>query len=501
MNNWITKKKFNLLLIIYTLFLLLFSWFVSNPMRAAKIDRYVLYSIDDIFHYCYVRTASINPLALLNPYAKPLYTLIGTIFYNIFPFGLLSLRIMNSLFSVATLLVLGKLMKKMRVEELYIFLAIAMTALFPIYFLASISALTEIMFAFVLILAIYLFYCKRWLGSVLAVSLLPLIRQEGLLFLFIWSLFVIKNKKIKYLVFIFLPTILWVFLNWFIWNRPVIYSLLHQIYFIIAKINQTPPSQTVGSFFGATSFMIILYQPLFILSVIGWWRTLQDRSYRLISACWGFYVFFLLSFYIGHIIIFRTVSRELRYIVPFVPIMILYSVLPIKTIISSFGLTKKHVKVLFFGLFGIILIWATLNLRLLQEDVKVNEDALTPRNEREIEEITFWLNSYLKKNSINSIYVSGRFTTNKYIRRIWMNLDKDVRFYPTIDPYATEPKGEIKPLDIVNFDILRNSDIKGVFLIFNVSDNDRLGRQIDWVLIKSFPDIPLNFYLTGKTTK
>jgi len=172
----VTNRYILLGLFLILIFLFILDWFVSVPWRAARIDRYILFSMSETAHFYYAKNALTNPFIFINPNAKPLYAILSSAFLAILPFGLFSLKILNSLFSVAILFILYKLIKKNSMSEFAAVTAVIFTMTFPLFFLVSISALSELSFCFVIILALYLLYTQKFLYASILVSLLPLIR-------------------------------------------------------------------------------------------------------------------------------------------------------------------------------------------------------------------------------------------------------------------------------------------------------------------------------------
>jgi hypothetical protein len=74
----------------------------------------------------------------------------------------------------------------------------------PMYFLMTLTGLTEIQFGFILILSVYLFFDEKYLASAIIISFLPLSRSEGIVLL--PFLFIALLMKRKYYAVPFLAT-------------------------------------------------------------------------------------------------------------------------------------------------------------------------------------------------------------------------------------------------------------------------------------------------------
>ncbi len=167
---------------------------------------------DSYNHYLISKFAFAHPELLLDHWGKPLFTLITSPFSQ---FGFKGLILFNIILNLLTAYLAYLIAKKMNYK--YAFLAIPMVSFAPIFFITSISGLTEIFAAFMIMLSLYLIVKDKYIFATILFSFLPLIRTE-LIFLFPILLLFLAFRK-RYLA---LP---------FILTGIVLYSLIGGIYY------------------------------------------------------------------------------------------------------------------------------------------------------------------------------------------------------------------------------------------------------------------------------
>jgi hypothetical protein len=470
--------SFSLILIIF----LIFDWLVATSLRAAKIDHYILFSLAETSRLFYAKTALHNPFVFLNPNAKPIYSIISAMFIFIFPLGLFSLKVLNSLLSIGTLVILYKLIRKMGYGDFVATIAIILTLTFPLFFLLSISALTEILFCFFLTLAFYCFYLKRYFSSVLLISLLPLIRQEGALYIFIMLFLLLKEKKIYYAFILPIPLLVWILLNFFLLEHSFIYPL-----FVCVDLPGPTAKSDIMSLAELKNFLPAIFcHPLFFLFPIGFILAISKKHYLPIIISLICQSLFFIIAAIIQFLITKQVSYAFRYIVPLIPFMALITA----GIFNNLVLGKKS-KIIVVVFMSIVLIGILINrITALQKHPRVVAESITEKQERAIEEAVVWLKAFIKETGIQYIFYSGDMTDNKMIRRLKTYLVDSIAMYPV--------KEFREVYDPVTFKIIerefRNSTLTGLVLLLDPE------REKDFILskkiesLKNFPDIPVYLY-------
>ncbi|MFA6357366.1 MAG: hypothetical protein WCY09_01670 [Candidatus Omnitrophota bacterium] len=474
------KKKWLFLSLIFSVFLF-FDWFVSDQIRALKIDRNILYSIDDIFRFCYIKASFFYPEIFLNPNLKILSTLISRIFYQIFPLGMLSLRIMSSLFSVAAIYFLYKTTKRINPEKKLTILPVLFTLTSGVYFLISISTLAESMFIFCLVLAAYLFYSKRYLFSTVIMAFLPTIRQEGVIFLIVWVILLLQQNKSKYLLILFVPLFTWSLANCLILKHSFSYTL----FYFTHLTSQTPPGTLILP--SEISLGIVLsLLPAAILFGLGLIRELSNRKYLLIFLC----IFFHLGFLIlaDLIKLFKTgyLPYVIRLFAPSIPFVSIYMSSGLEFIMHKF-IQKKRGMVICLSL--VVLIATSLMIFRLKEFQKfsnVKNDSVSKKEILALDQAGLWLDDYMQRNHIAYLYALGGVATDRFIRRTWMGVSGKIRFYALVDSKILLDMFSFKRIPIIND--------KAIFISLSGNDSQYLS-SFKKEFLKGFPELPLEFFI------
>lgn len=466
---------------LFAFFLLGLIWFVSEPIRAARIDRYALYNIDDIFRFCYIKNSFDDLDNFLNPYTLPIYTIIANIFFRLPPFGMSSLRLVSAIFSIGIFILFFRLLRKLQFRNKYCLLALFMLATFPLYLLLSVTTHSEIMFCFFLLSSAYLYYSERYFLSTIFISFLPLIRHEGILYIQIWIFILLIKFMPRYIPLLLMPSFFWGIINITLLKRTLLeafcYNIVHR---------PQPPLDTV-IFFPQIKFInFIGYYLFFILFLFGFFSKAFDRKLRVISvittAHLGYIFFIVTTVYLTTNAFFHE-YRPLVSIAPFICLYALYPIRKFATKICGNSYKKENVLiitflVIFLGLF----IW---QLDRFQKDPKVIEESLTPRQEKELKIACNWLNSYLKKENINNVYIEGTTAPTKIIRRVWMYLPVHINYYCSYT--------ESRILHIIKWRTFPHHIVKGAIITIDRNNLEKLIKP-QHTLVKAFPDVPLYFY-------
>ena len=415
------------LIIIFSLLLailLIFDWFVSDPTRAAKIDRYILFSMAETSRFNYAKAAICNPLVFLNPNAKPLYMIIASMFVFILPFGLISIKMLNSLLAIGILGVTYKLVRKTGLDDFHASIALILTLTSPMFFLLSIAASTELLFCFFLLLAICSFYEKKYFNSALLISLLPLIRQEGVIYFAICSYFLIKAKNAKYLFVLPIPLAIWILLNRVLLSHSFVYP-----FFVFVDMPGPTPASSVMSLAELKSFLPLIFcHPLFFLFPIGLMFKVADKNYRPIVVSLILHsIFFIVAAIIQYLTIKHT-SYYFRYIVPLVPLMAIMAATLFRKVKDN-GLKISLIVLIFIISLGMLV----AKINAFQQHPRIVSESLDEQEEKSIKEATVWLNDYMQKNGLRHIFYPGNLVTHKIIRRLSVYLSFGATMYPVKD--------------------------------------------------------------------
>ncbi len=157
-----------------------------------------------IMHYQYARWALANPENLLNSWANPIFTLFAA------PFALLgfkSMQLMNIMLGILSGYFAYRVAKELKMKSPL--LALVISSFTPVFMITFFGGTTEIMFAFVAILATYLLIKNRFIAGALVISLLPLISLDGLILIPVYTIYFIRWRKPKYIPLMFSTLVLY----------------------------------------------------------------------------------------------------------------------------------------------------------------------------------------------------------------------------------------------------------------------------------------------------
>ena len=213
---------------------------------------------DSVQHYLFSKYAFKYPELFLHHWAKPVFVLLSAPFAQ---FGFVGMKIFNCLLAVLTGYFTYQSSKRLQLK--HPILALLFLFFAPLYFTLTFSGLTEPLFAFLLILPIYLILREKVLLSAIIISFLPFVRSEGLIIVgvFAFYFFIKKNYKL---------------LPWLA-SGHVFYGLVGFIYYqdLLWVVNKIPYA-SLGSPYGSGEwydfFIKINYTigiPLYLLLIAG----------------------------------------------------------------------------------------------------------------------------------------------------------------------------------------------------------------------------------------
>jgi ABC-type cobalt transport system substrate-binding protein len=147
---------------------------------------------DNITHYFISRYAFKYPELFLNAWGRPLYTILSAPFAQ---FGLHGLKLLNILLGISTAWFIYRIAKMLEIKTAVI--SIIFVCFTPLYFVMLPTALTEILFSFVLVLTVFLFIRGNYTASAIVISFIPFARTEGFILLpvFFFALWRVKQYK------------------------------------------------------------------------------------------------------------------------------------------------------------------------------------------------------------------------------------------------------------------------------------------------------------------
>jgi|GEM_PF-2130855 len=473
-----------------------FSWFVSSPVRAARIDSFILYNTDEVFRFYFVRLSLHSAYAFVNSYVRPVYMIVSSIFYNLLPFQMFSLRLMNALFSCGTLYIIWRLIRRIGFEDRAAVLAIMLIATNPIYFLHSISIHAANIFCFFLMVSAYLFYRKEYLLSVVFSSLLPLIRPEGYLSLVILPILLLNEKKlnIRYLVVLFSPLFVWMGMNRLLLGDGLLSRFSYQSLMLSNNVYGKNPLDGFALRFPdivitPPEFLLSSGYFAFILFLIGFIYRIFDKKYVFLSS--SFIVYFLFYSFFSIAINFGLEKVNIHGTMaitsaPIVPFMGIFAIVPIAILIKrkSIGWITVYICAAAFVISNISQIIA------FQRDPRLKWRALYSLAEEQVlKQAGSWLGEYAVEKGINKLYVSVDDVTQKFTNSFLLYLPPGLKFY-----MVSAQKGSIALLDLEMVKALPFEKENAIYLSSD-RNSVNLSNKVKCEPIKEFGPASLYFYL------
>lgn len=152
---------------------------------------------DNFNHYFIALTAWQEPHYFLDAWGRPLYTILSA------PFALLgyeAVKLFNVALGILTAWFAFLIAKRTHLRPSW--MVILFVAFTPVYLITLYTALTEILFSFVLVLAIYLFFRSSYVASAIVISFLPFARTEGYFLIPILGLALLMKRQWRALPFL-----------------------------------------------------------------------------------------------------------------------------------------------------------------------------------------------------------------------------------------------------------------------------------------------------------
>ncbi|MDG1176580.1 MAG: hypothetical protein P8N07_12420 [Flavobacteriales bacterium] len=282
-------------------------------MNLNRLDSYVFYSLlaltlvllcyvslfsevhfegsESIFHYFHSAAIADHPEIIVNHWGKPLFIVLS---YPFTFFGVKGVFIFNSLVMILSAFFSFKFGKKLGFKfafPLAIFVVFA-----PIYFRFAQSALTEPLFGLVAILSAYLFLNKKYLWSALVLSFIIFSRSEGMLFIPIYLVAFLIERKYWPILGLFFGFVVFGLIGlavdkgflWYYYDYPY-HDSAASIYgtgpFWNYFINQEHITGTPLSYFIAGSFFFVFIKFLLKIKTVFEHKNLVFLALILIPAC------------------------------------------------------------------------------------------------------------------------------------------------------------------------------------------------------------------------
>ncbi|MDX9695650.1 MAG: hypothetical protein RBT49_07640 [Bacteroidales bacterium] len=166
---------------------------------------------DNYAHFRLARYAFKYPRFFLDHWGKPIFTILSSPFAQ---FGFKGIQFFNVIAGLLSAFFAYLTVRKLEFNNAW--LVIIFTCFAPIYFIIMLSGLTEILFSLILMCSIYLFFDKRIIASSIIVSFIIFSRTEGFMFLILFLVGFIIEKRYKAIPFLLTGFIFFSILGYFV---------------------------------------------------------------------------------------------------------------------------------------------------------------------------------------------------------------------------------------------------------------------------------------------
>ncbi|WP_277029235.1 hypothetical protein [Thermaurantimonas aggregans] len=241
---------------------------------------------DNYAHYFISKYSWLYPKLFLDHWGKPIFTLLTSPFAQ---WGIKGIVLFNILIGVFTLFVLNELLKELRIKAQY--LALIFLLFSPIYFVLLMSAMTEVLAAFLLTFSLLLLVKKRYSLAAIVFSSLVLVRTETYIFYPLIIIYFLLLGKYLEIFLIFLFPVVYSFIGYFVYN---------DLFWLITHNPYAGASDVYGS---GSPFHFLLKSPeifgwpLLVFSLIGLMVTFYQLVSNKITERETKYIFVLIHFF------------------------------------------------------------------------------------------------------------------------------------------------------------------------------------------------------------
>lgn len=434
---FVIKHKIYILSVILVLFFLALALLSPTSYGGA----------DDFVHYRFAKYSFKYPHLLLDHWAKPVFTLLASPFAQLGYWGVKLFNILVGAFTGFILWKTAKIIELKRREYLIVFLFFT-----PVYTTMVLSGMTEILFGFVLTLAVYLSLGKKFIWSAIVISFLPLVRTEGIV---IWPVFLVAFAICR---------------SWkalpFLLTGSIVYSSIGGLYFkdFLWLIHNMPYTGTYDIYghgellHFAKSNKIIFGIPLTLLFFVGIISLLFKFLKNKVSVTLELILILapLLTFYAAHSYVWWKGINSLgliRVMAGVAPLFVLISLRGFNILID--GISIRELKTVVAAAFSLLIITTPFKVYEIPLELSPNNALVKSAAE--------WYNT--------SIYKERKFY-------VW---DSYFYFFLGTNPYDTnkmadgipnraQPELDVKPGEIVIWDA-HFSAVDGRFPLEGIIDN------------------------------
>lgn len=156
---------------------------------------------DGLVHYAIARESWNDPQFFLDHWGKPLFTLLSS------PFAQLGFYYhigFNILLFALTCIVAFRIFDRFQLGKAYYWFFPLLLIIVPDYSYCVLGGMTEVLFAFLVVLSVYFAFAERWFLFALVVSFIPFARSEGMLLIPLAVTLLLVMRKWKMVPFLFI---------------------------------------------------------------------------------------------------------------------------------------------------------------------------------------------------------------------------------------------------------------------------------------------------------
>jgi hypothetical protein len=267
-------------------------------------------------------------------WTKPMFAFPCAVMIRLLGYTMTSCRLINIISICGILLILYFLILYFTDSKIFSLFGAISLAIIPIVIQTTISTLSQIEFAFVLLLGVYMAIKKRFYLSSLLFGLLPLIRSEGLVLVILWVIYYYltnsKERHSRRIILVFIstvPSIMWSIGSYFVTGR-IFPEVIYPFYSPYPEVHAFEYSKNIIINFGIINFII------FIFSLLGFLR--YDWHLKFVSLI--VLIISGLHLVLAHFSLGGSIGA-VEYLVPFFPLLIL---LEVKSLHFLIGKSKKR---------------------------------------------------------------------------------------------------------------------------------------------------------------
>jgi hypothetical protein len=306
---------------------------------------------DNIAHYFLSRYSFQYPELFFNTWGRPFFTIMSSPFSQ---FGFMGIKFFNVLQGCLTAYLAFLIARKIGITRPW--LAILFTIFTPMYFLMTMTGLTEIQFGLILLLSVFLFLDEKYIVSAIVISFLPISRSEGIVILPIFFIAYLLRRKLRPIPFLATGFLLFSVAGYFVYH-DFFWLLTHSPYPLHHPLYKTQGPllhfiQSTPEIFGYP--LLILFLAGIVIYSYQFFRTKKEVKLQMFLEIWLLLIPVLLLFAVHSVLYWKALFGSMGLI------RVITGVLPLAALISlkAFDFIEKTVlqnKYVQSGFLGIVL--------------------------------------------------------------------------------------------------------------------------------------------------